>query len=373
MTQAPRAPCGTACAPDTGVHRSEADGDLPRGRRAGATPRRRAERIADVVHARQPDARGDAARGEPGRIASHGNRRPRPKSIDVHGAKIGVLRRVALAKQHDARTDACASHNVGEGSSTLTTATPSGPSRRTSRPRRGPRPRGCRNPRRCSAAGIGHDGDAGPREAQQLAATSPARFACAHLDHRVRCVASQSQQRQRHADVVVQVAAGGEHRARRARIAAIISLQVVLPLLPATPATTGRSNSAGARHGRAPRARPAYRPRPRSDRAPGASRSRAHGQRARLATARRPPVPGRRNRDRRSAPRAARRTGSPGRHGARVGRDRAELARRSPTSVPPQSAANWLRRRASCRSTASARARPAGIAERTCARRSASW
>ena len=58
----------------------------------------------------------------------------------------------------------------------------------------------------------------------------------AHLDHGVAMVLAQPQQHERHADVVVEVALGGEHvvapAAVRARIAASISLTVVLPLLP---------------------------------------------------------------------------------------------------------------------------------------------
>ncbi len=70
---------------------------------------------------------------------------------------------------------------------------------------------------------------------------SPVRYAIspsaahAHLDDRVAVPRREPQQRQRHADVVVEVALGLEHRVgagRRGRMAAISSLVVVLPFEP---------------------------------------------------------------------------------------------------------------------------------------------
>jgi hypothetical protein len=65
----------------------------------------------------------------------------------------------------------------------------------------------------------------------------------AQFHHREAVRGAQAQQRQRHADVVVEVALRGVRRLACAarRIAAIICVTVVLPLLPVT-AISGRSN-----------------------------------------------------------------------------------------------------------------------------------
>ena len=101
-----------------------------------------------------------------------------------------------------------------------------------------------------------------------------ARVVHAQLDDRVAMPRREPQQRQRHADVVVEVAARREASGPApARIAASISLTVVLPLLPATP-TTERRELRRARRARARRARPA-----RPGRRPAASASRRRARR----------------------------------------------------------------------------------------------
>ena len=77
-----------------------------------------------------------------------------------------------------------------------------------------------------------HHPDVGLGEPGQI--DNLAKRAHAHLDHGVAMLAGEPQERERHAEVIVEVALGLEHRAAPAprRIAASISLVVVLPFEP---------------------------------------------------------------------------------------------------------------------------------------------
>ena len=62
----------------------------------------------------------------------------------------------------------------------------------------------------CATPALFTSATVGPRELREVA--DLAQMVHAHLDHRVAVLVAQAQQRERHADVVVEIAGGGEHR-----------------------------------------------------------------------------------------------------------------------------------------------------------------
>src|SRR5699024_2106799 len=86
-----------------------------------------------------------------------------------------------------------------------------------------------------SRRSIGDQANIGPGNIGQPG--NIARLAGAHFDHGMAMLFIQPGQRQRHAQLVVVIALGGQHFGTAPQTAASISLTVVFPLLPVTPIT----------------------------------------------------------------------------------------------------------------------------------------